>query len=77
MNFPSNLAELIDSGKRDPKRRSLNSEILAVNIMGAHEISSENLELEWDIICTDKVIKTNSQGEPEITACEFPSQKEI
>jgi hypothetical protein len=37
MNFPSNLAELIDSGKRDPKRRSLNSEILAVNIMGAHE----------------------------------------
>jgi hypothetical protein len=77
MNFPSNLVELIESGKKDPKRRSLSSEILAVNIMGASEQSSENLELEWDIICVEKVIKTNSEGEPEITTCEFPSKNEI
>jgi hypothetical protein len=45
--------------------------------MGASEQSSENLELEWDIICVEKVIKTNSEGEPEITTCEFPSKNEI
>jgi hypothetical protein len=37
MDFPANLAELIESGKKDPKRRSLSSEILAINIFGGND----------------------------------------
>jgi hypothetical protein len=45
-----------------------------VNIIGANDQVSTNLELDWYILCDEKEIQTN---ESTITICEMPSNDEI